>query len=195
MKKLLFGPLFLAVSFLAISGCKVVKVENGQVPEEYMNEAKKLEGTYVGQFEGHEGEIQIRFNGNAPEVSFHGLRDDDLIPGCGTSVGKLREITVKGNEGDYRMGQAIFNFDKGVCRQFQGNTISLDFSKDQRKFSMNFLVRTEYRQECNWGPYPPAYGGRYGGAYGGYYGAGVGAYPICTDREYGIYMNGSFAHK
>ncbi|RYZ84693.1 MAG: hypothetical protein EOP04_17525, partial [Proteobacteria bacterium] len=71
---------FVAIAaIVTIAGCKTVKIENGEVPSQYLSEAKKLEGTYRGSFNGVRGDLVIRFEGNRPKVHFRGNNGDDIL--------------------------------------------------------------------------------------------------------------------
>jgi hypothetical protein len=160
-----------------LMSCKTVKIVDGKIPSEYISEAKKLEGTYAGRFDGIKGEITIRLNGNKPELSFQGEKGSDILAGCGSTIGDLAEISVSGNSTDYRLSGAVFTFSPGTCRRYIGRNLYLDFSRDQSSFRLSFITRYDTRRECHYesGGYPPGQ-----------------MYEVCTYRSYPIYLTGTF---
>ena len=156
--KILKALLLVTLGF-TFSACKSVKIENGEVPEQYLAMAKKLEGIYAGKISGVEGQLVIRFEGNKPKLEFINSAGADIfgnLESCGARIGNLTEVALKGNKDNPHVDAAIFKLFKGKCnRRSLGTELSLTFKHDHREIRASYLV--DYRQErrCNWDPGVP----------------------------------------
>lgn len=73
--------LFLCLSVLTlIVGCKSVTIENGEVPDQYLPQAKAYEGVYSGAFNGIAGDLIISFQGNKPIVTYKNTLGSVFLP-------------------------------------------------------------------------------------------------------------------
>lgn len=146
------------VSF-ALTACKSVKIENGQVPNEYLSEAKKYEGVYKGRFNGVSGELKITFEGNKPVLSFRDSKGNtDLIESrCNSRIGLLK-VAYLGGRDDRELTGASFAFDPGACRRIVGQSVELSFDKNN-KISLSIEADRRPERRCTiegGGPnYPP----------------------------------------
>lgn len=102
----------ISLSFV-LTSCKSGEIINGEVPNEHLAEAKKLEGTYHGQFNGVNGTLAIHFEGNRPVVTYQNENGTDLLNNdCNSQIGQLREVEVKN-----QISSAVFDFDPGTCNK------------------------------------------------------------------------------
>lgn len=148
--------LMLLVATMALTACKTVKIENGEVPDEYLARAKQLEGVYHGSFEGRSGQLTITFEGNKPLLLYKDSRGDSLLATqCRSSVNNLKwaYVTRKG-----AVESVGFYFDPGLC-MIDGREVQLSFSKDYRSIRLSLLERRYMERRCRWeggGPnFPP----------------------------------------
>lgn len=113
-------------------------------------------GMYSGKFEGHKGMIHVEVSGGSMSVMFMGAdgTDDILGNGCGSTIGKLLDLDMDGNEVDH----ATFAFNPGSCTDVEGREIVLDFGhKDgvPTKVSASVYARTETQwvNQCHTDPH------------------------------------------
>lgn len=147
MKKVLL----LAVSMLILSSCsEVQKIDNGQIPKEYINDIKPFLGDWAGSFHGHRGQLKLSLNEtNQLLVSFYGEKSNDLIPGCDTSFGLLKEVELKDKDNKVRIYRATFDIDTNKCsRSILGQQINFSFNKAQTAASLSLLHRQWREYEC-----------------------------------------------
>jgi hypothetical protein len=164
--------LFFAV--VGLAGCKEVTIKDGRVPQEYLKQAKQLEGKYYGTFDGKKAQIEIYFEGDRPILSYKDSRSDDpLDASCDSKIDLLKKVILYKKSGNYVVDQAFFGFHPGSCRLVRGRNIELDFSgKD--KLTMSIYEYSDYVQRCDPGP-PPNYGNN------------------CRTEEVPHYISGRFA--
>ncbi|MEK2646968.1 hypothetical protein [Bdellovibrio sp. BCCA] len=137
----------LLLATMALAACKTVKIENGEVPDEYLSRAKKLEGVYSGSFEGRRGQLTITFQGNKPVLLYKDARGDSLVmPECRSSMNDLKwvYVTRKG-----AVESAGFYFDPGVC-MIDGREVVLSFADDYNTIRVSLLDRRVYDRRCRW---------------------------------------------
>jgi hypothetical protein len=143
--------LFLTIIFLA--GCKKIDITNGEVPNEYLDRAKKLEGVYRGSFEGRTGELKITFEGNQPQLFIQDFQGNNIVlPQCKSSINNLKwaEVTRKGE-----VEQVAFYFDPGHCHLIQGRELYLVFNKSLNSIRVAVLDNKRYDTICQTNPgYP-----------------------------------------
>ncbi len=185
------ATLLAALSFsLVFSGCKsTVPISNGEVPDQYLDHAKKATGVYHGQFNNVSGDLVINFSGNRPTVTFKkGSSRDLLNSGCKSKIGSLREVDVKGDSSNPRITSAVFDFDPGQCRSYvEGRSLRIDFKEKNGMIQLDTSVVQKSTEALYCDPYPWSYYG-YGAGYGyGWYGYGFRhGYPYNTyDYPYG----------
>ncbi|KHD88677.1 MAG: hypothetical protein OM95_07690 [Bdellovibrio sp. ArHS] len=164
----------LLVATMALTACKTVKIENGEVPDEYLARAKKVEGVYQGSFEGRRGELTIAFQGNRPVLSYKDARGDSFVmPQCQSSVNDLKwaYVTRKG-----AVESVGFYFDPGVC-YMDGREVVLSFSDDYNTIRVSILDRRYFDRRCRWEVTDPRYGPR----------------EICEVTQRDVTLNGKFS--
>jgi hypothetical protein len=143
---------------LSFVGCKQVKIKDGHVPKEYLSEAKKVEGTYSGRFDGKRATIQIYLDGDQPRLKYvDQLGEDMLDVRCGSKIGLLKLVELSKKNGTYVLDRAVFEFHPGVCRRVLGRELELDFS-GSNKFLAGIYDYSDYRQRCD-PSMPPVNGG------------------------------------
>lgn len=190
--QVLFSTVVLPVTLLGFIGCKSVKIKDGRVPQQYLSEAKKLEGTYRGQFNGVPGTLTVKFQGSKPVVTYKNSRGTDILNNnCGSRIGNLFKVTMKGTKENPEISKALFAFDPGGCSlMVQGRELALSFknTKDGMRVKVSLLSDYDnYYGSCRY--YGPGYGyPGYGYPYPGYP-----YYPGCDYWDsYSTYLYGSF---
>lgn len=166
--------LVLLVATLALTACKTVDIENGEVPEEYLSRAKKVEGVYQGSFEGRTGELKIVFEGNRPILSYQDRNGEGLLPtGCRSAINNLKwaYVTRKG-----AVDSVGFYFDPGVC-YIDGREVVLSFSKDYNSIRLSLFQRRQVERRCRWEPGGP----------------GRPPYEVCEHYQNDITLQGRFS--
>lgn len=170
MKKVLL----ILASTLALTACKTVQIENGEVPDEYLARAKKLEGVYAGSFEGRPAELKITFEGNRPVLTYKDNRGESLLlPECHAAINNLKWVYVA-NKGV--VDSVGFYFDPGLCA-VDGREVVLSFTKDYNTIRLSLLQRRVYERNCRWEVSDPRTGPR----------------EICEINQRDINMNGKFS--
>ena len=125
MKRILVS--ILALMTVGLTGCdNTVEMPNGQVPAQYLDKAKALEGTYKGKFLNHRGTLTVKFEGNKPVLTFDDGGANDLLDRrCHSRIGDLYAVRVGGKRNDPKLKTAYFSFDPGQCN-IRGRTVNLD---------------------------------------------------------------------
>ncbi len=147
------------LALTAIAGCKTVDIKDGRVPSQYLSQAKKLEGTYRGEFNGVAGSLVISFNGNKPNVRYHNSHGDDLLNNnCNSSFGDLLKVSIKGNSKNPQVTGALFDFDAANCSiMVRGREISFGFKQTNRgmRVDLSLLQDVRLREVCALDPGAP----------------------------------------
>lgn len=171
----------LPITLFGAIGCKTVKIKDGRVPQEYLSEAKKVEGVYRGEFNGVSGELIISFQGNKPVVTYRNSRGSDILNGnCRSSIGDLYSVTVKGSKNDPEISKALFRFDAGTCSlNVQGRDLALNFkdTNDGMRVKVSLLREINERRDCRWVPGAPPHSP---------------PYQDCTWYQDPVYLYGTF---
>lgn len=155
MKKMV---LTLGIAFLALSGCKEITIKDGRVPAEYLAQAKAMEGTYYGSFDGKRAQIKIRFEGDLAVLDYSDSYGTDPIdPNCHSKIDLLKKVVLHKKDGQEVLDQASFTFNPGTCRQVRGRTLDIDFD-GPNKFEASIYDYSDYIQRCTPGGAPPPYG-------------------------------------
>lgn len=151
MKRLLLS----VVALLALASCKTVKFENGEVPSQYLSQAKKLEGVYQGSFQGLRGKLVISFEGNRPYVRMTDNAGRDLaLPQCRANIHQLKWAYINNKKQVKSVG---FYFHPGSCF-VEGRELVLDFNKDYNVISASILDRRVVDRHCRWEVHDPRRG-------------------------------------
>lgn len=149
-------------ALLAFAGCKTVDIKDGQVPAQYLSQAKKLAGTYKGDFEGVPGNLIISFNGNKPTLTYQNKRGEDILNNnCHSEFGNLLKVTIKSENKNPTVSSALFDFDAGGCSlMVRGRDASLSFKETDKgmRISINILKELDQRQVCTLIPGNPSQG-------------------------------------
>lgn len=149
-------------ALLSLAGCKTVDIKDGQVPSQYLSQAKKLAGTYKGEFEGVPGNLIISFNGNKPTLTYVNKRGEDILNNnCHSTFGDLLKVTVKNENKNPTVSSALFDFDAGGCAlMVRGRDASLSFKQTDKgmRITINILKEVWQRQVCNVIPGNPSRG-------------------------------------
>lgn len=147
MKKLL---LILSTIFLFSACSEVVKIENGQIPKDYIDELQPFLGDWVGAFEGHNGTLNLSLNqSDQLIVEFIDNATNDLIPGCESSIGLLKEVEFKEKNGKVRIVRATFSIDANKCsRSIMGQQLHFYFNKTQTAATIKLLQKQWREFEC-----------------------------------------------
>jgi hypothetical protein len=146
-------------ALLSLAGCKTVKIKDGEVPSQYLSQAKKLAGTYKGQFEGVPGNLIVDFNGNKPTLTYANKRGEDILNNnCHSEFGNMLDVTIKSENKNPTVSSATFNFDAGGCSlMVRGREASLSFKQTDKGMRINIsILRDVYQREvCSWTPGNP----------------------------------------
>lgn len=148
MKKInWFGSIVILLSLLA--GCKRVAIENGRIPSDYLESAKKMEGVYKGSFDGKNAEIEIAFDGDRPTLRYTDKWGHDILdPDCHSHIEDLNEIIVHKKKGIYNLDRADFTFYPGSCMEVEGKSIELHFSKENQ-VTVKIFHHNEFQERCD----------------------------------------------
>ncbi|MGZ3771687.1 MAG: hypothetical protein ACXVCP_18455 [Bdellovibrio sp.] len=138
------------VSFGLVS-CKTLEIQNGKVPDEYLSQIKKIEGVYHGTFASNKSQMEIRFQGNVPQIIYTDDYGHEILEeGCHSQIGYLTEVTVSNKNHPIANSRAVFAFNPGSCTDIKGRELILNF-KDERKFTVEILKEMHYSSSCHRG--------------------------------------------
>ncbi|WP_374029316.1 hypothetical protein [Bdellovibrio bacteriovorus] len=147
--------ILLLLATTALAACKTVQIENGEVPDEYLARAKKLEGVYSGSFQGRRGQLTITFEGNKPILLYKDTRGESLLmPECRSSIDNLKwaYVTRKGV-----VESVGFYFDPGICN-IDGREVMLSLSNNYNTIRLSLLERRYFDRRCRWEVRDPRHG-------------------------------------
>jgi hypothetical protein len=134
---------------LVLSSCKYIEVKDGHISKEFLPSTKKYSGIYHGTFETKSSQIEIRFNGDAPELIYtdkfgHEILDEK----CHSKIGKLNRLALLDEKNRIFSSQAVFEFDPGACKEIQGRELILTL-KDENRFILEIYEETVPESYCN----------------------------------------------
>jgi len=157
--------LFIFISVFGLFACKSIKIENGEIPSEYLNVAAQFVGDYQGEFNNQKGTLAILLDGNKLQISFSGHEGNDLIDSaCESSIGQLISVSVNDlGDGEYELRRATFNFSPNKCAYWIiGDTIdvTIRIKNGQVKIVLALLENYALERNCRYEPPPPAGSGR-----------------------------------
>lgn len=146
----------LAVSFVAVAmtACKEVKVENGEVPDEYRALAAQYMGTYSGSMDRVPGAITFAFVGRKVVATYQNNSGNDILnPRCESRIGNLLGVTVEGggSKGDVRLTAAKFAFDPNYCwPSVKGRELVVSFRNVNGALRANasILIDETFERRC-----------------------------------------------
>lgn len=165
-----------------LSGCRdAIELENGEIPDQYLNEAKPYLGTYRGQISGHSSELQLSLVGNRVILS----GTSPIASRCEAAFGLLKRIWVNKKNDQYVLTGADFSFDPNKCaRDIRGREVNLTFKSRKMSFYLLETTLTEWR--C------PGYPSRPGDpSYPSPFPPGAPDYGGCSYQPVDYYIEGS----
>ena len=159
----MFAKLVLpTLTLLALSACKEVKVENGEVPDQYRDMAKAYMGTYKGKMDGDAGAVTLALNGRKVVMTYKDARGTDILdPMCSSVIGQLKSVKVAKDGKVYKLEAATFAFEPGHCwGDVDGREVVLNFKKKEPQIQVgaSILLRQEWQERCRIEPGNPRAG-------------------------------------
>jgi len=149
----------LLVATLALTtfaGCKNVDIKDGQIPSNYLSQAKALAGTYKGHFEGTPGNLIVSFNGNKPVIKYVNKRGNDILNNnCQSEFGDLLKVTIKNENKNPTVSSTLFDFDAGGCSlMVSGRDATISFKETDKgtRLTISILKEVQQQQICEWRP-------------------------------------------
>lgn len=167
----------LLVATLALVGCRSVEISNGEVPNEYLSEAKKLEGTYTGTFNKVPGTLRVSFEGQKPVLTFNGQQGSDLLSSaCQSEIGLLKRARIA----DGQLKTVIFAFNPNRCTSVEGRELVIDLKEKngQVRMDLSLLKETSWERRCSFSGGNPA--------------NGIPPQEICSTEQVSKFYNGRF---
>lgn len=163
-------------SILLLCACHDVSTPDGRVPAKYLDQAKKLVGTYVGQFEGVTTTLNLTFDVDRPVVMVINDQGNDLLgPACHSTVGLMKSFS-----GDDSGLQSVkFAFDPGACTpEIEGKDITFEFHHNYTQVLASILEGTQWGVGCLIAPATPP--------------APYPTPPPCQPQQTDVYLQGAF---
>lgn len=156
----------LGFAVLAFTACKEIKVENGEVPDQYRDAAKAYTGVYKGKMDGDAGQVTVALSGRKVVVTYKDAEGTDILePACKSQIGLLTKVKASKDGKTYKLDQATFAFEPNNCwPSVDGRELTLDFKKKESKgvtqiqMSASILLRQEWQQNCHIEPGNPRAG-------------------------------------
>ncbi len=180
MRLLSLTLIFSALTFL--NACKEIKIENGEIPDQYLAQAQQLVGDYAGEFARRKGVLQLRLDENVAKAHFSSSLGDDLLgEECNSRIGFLKRVTVSGDGDEAKLKNATFAFDPNHCKdEVWGEELSLDFKKESDKIKIYASVfhYATWELDCYY-TYDPIQGTR----------------QVCSEDYVHHYLRGKFVRK
>ncbi len=155
----------LFICVLALVSCNSVKIENGEVPDGYLDAAAQFVGDYDGEFNGQKGTLSVSLDGNKLRLEFSNSAGNDIIDSaCESSIGDLVSVSVRDlGDGEYVFRRASFNFSPNKCSQWiLGDSIDVSIRVNDDRVKLVLALLEEYSVDrfCRQEPPPPAGSGR-----------------------------------
>ena len=148
-----------ALMIFALSACKEVKVENGEVPDQYREMAKAYMGTYAGKMNGNAGAVTLALNGRKVVMTYKDPQGSDILdPMCKSAIGRLKSVKVSKDGKVYKLDSATFAFEPGNCwADVDGREVALSFKTKapQIQMSASIILRQEWQEQCRIEPGNP----------------------------------------
>jgi hypothetical protein len=126
----------------ALAGCRTtIDVQDGRVPAAYVAQARDWVGTYTGYLDGNRLAVDLSLQDDRPVLT---VSPDLLGEGCGSRVGDLASVSVRGPKNDNLVGQLDFELDDGQC-WVDGRTVAvsgkLESDGSVRSLRISYLRR------------------------------------------------------
>ncbi len=139
-----FTLFFAFVGLMAVlSGCDV-DTPNGQIPTDYLTQAKAFSGQYRGSMQGGgKGVLTIALRGTQISASFRG--EDILGRGCRTQLGLLQRVHAEGSGASARLTSAIFSLSSNCA---EGSQLTLSLKSDGKSYSARVVKSSETTKSC-----------------------------------------------
>lgn len=132
-------------------GCKTLIIKDGKVPSEVLAQIKKYEGHYKGSFETTNSQIEIRFQGDTPQLIYTGDFGEEILgEKCHSKIGKLEQLILLDEPNRIFTSQAVFAFDPGACAEVKGRQIILSM-KNENNFRLEILSEERQTMRCGRG--------------------------------------------
>jgi len=151
--------LFASLTLLALASCKTIDIKDGQIPSQYLSQAKKLAGTYKGEFDGVPGSLTISFQDSKPVLTYANKRGEDILNNnCHSEFGNLLKVQVKNENKNPTVTGALFAFDAGGCSiMVRGRDAALSFKETDKGLRIDISILRDVRQRevCSWPPGNP----------------------------------------
>lgn len=132
---------------LALLGACRVETPDGRVPQKYISEASKFEGTYSGNFEGQPAQFSLSIANDGTAAFDYSDSDGDIVGrGCDSSVGSLTALWATSK----KVGGADFALHTDC--NVEGKNVLIDFNKNGKVVLR--IVKDSYtrrRQVCDGG--------------------------------------------
>jgi hypothetical protein len=121
--------LSMALVAVAVSACQTIETPDGKIPAEYVDAAKKYEGTYHGHFDNKVGDLTLKIEGTTPVLTYTDSQGNDIMgKGCGSSIGLMKSVTVDGDP--VSIQDATFMFNPGYCGEGHNFEVSVSNRDD-----------------------------------------------------------------
>jgi hypothetical protein len=182
--------LCLLALILVLSACKAIKVENGEVPDDYRAMAQGYMGTYAGTLDGVSASVTLTLDGRKVLLSYKDANGTDMIGApCDSKIGNLQTVSVSKTRSldasspvTYKLDSATFAFDPNRCwGSVSGREVVLDFSRKAAghiRVGTSILINQEFQRDCRIDPGNPR--------------SGVPPHEVCDQVPKSIYSSGHF---
>ncbi len=135
----------LSILTLGLTACKqTVKTENGQIPAEYLEEARQYTGSFVGQFNNEQVQMNLSLSGSKAHLEFDKNSNGLLVNNCRVnprsrsnpymSIGDLKYLTID-DKSKARVFALTFKLNHN-CSNIQGNEVILTPSEDLNYYNI-----------------------------------------------------------
>lgn len=178
MNRLVRG--FSIVTLLLLAGCDEVKIEDGRIPAEYLDEAAAATGTYAGTMDSRAVSLNVSLIGDRLRVQ---ASPDFLGTGCDSSFGNLEKVRVEREGNSYSLESATFAFAPNFCApSVVGREVvfGIRSRNGQTELSASLLQDSRMERECRMVCSP----------------GGPGGAPVCreecTMRPIQVFLTGRF---
>lgn len=116
---------FITIAFaIFLTSCEVT-IQSSTIPKDYIKKAQVYNGSYKGKFEEQNIKLDIIVSddGKIDIKIFNEKLEAQILPGCESTVGGLKSITV--DDSSQQIQMANFEFNPGSCFSV-ANKIEID---------------------------------------------------------------------
>jgi hypothetical protein len=130
-------------------GCNnSIDIKNGSLPDAYLPQTKKYEGIYRGLFESNPSQIELRIQGNIPQIIYTDNDGHEILDqSCHSKIGQLQKLILTDEKNKFLNSQAYFAFDPGNCKNIRGRELILSFISE-KSFTLEILNETRQTLLC-----------------------------------------------